>query len=132
MKEADFPACPKRTRLVMFAADGSKDHVFRCTEQDAPAANTNVNPDVCSACPIRSQLMTVNYTPPSRKVTEKTKPDRGGDGFVKCEMRGVVTVTGCCGMTRTARVCENDRAVYFQGEVNQSICANCPVRTPRG
>ena len=132
MKEADFPACPKRTRLVMFTADGSKDHVFRCTEQDAPVANTDVTPDVCLACPIRQTLMSVDYVPPSKRLEGKPKPDHGGDGFVKCELRGVVTVKACCGATRTARVCQNDLAVYYQGEVNQSICANCPVRTSRG
>ena len=129
MGEADFPPCPRRQRLVMFAADGSKDHVFRCTDQNAPMANKDIEVDDCLACPLRQKLLEGAYVPPTRKITDETKPDKGGDGFVQCYLRGVATAKACCGATRQVRVCLNDLCHYYQGEVNPSICAQCPVRS---
>jgi len=129
MKETDFPPCPMRTRLVMYAADGTKQHVFRCTEASAPAANQNVTPEVCAECPVRRALLDDVHIPPTKRVREETKPDKGGDGFVKCSSRGVVEGSMCCGSTRLIRVCLNDNCHYFQGEVSPNICASCPVRT---
>lgn len=129
MKEAEFPPCPKRQRLVMFAADGRKAHVFRCTEQTAPKAAQDVDAADCEACPVRRAMLEGLHTPPTRKVPGEVKPDGGGGGFVPCDLRGVVGVKACCGATRTIRVCENDGCHYFQGEVNPHICAGCPVRS---
>lgn len=129
VKEADFPPCPRRQRLVMFDADGGRGHVFRCTEQTAPTANQNVGVLECDICPVRRSLLDGVYTPPTRKVAGDVKPDGGGAGFVPCDARGVVTVKACCGLSRTIRVCQNDECHYFQGEVSAAICASCPVRS---
>lgn len=131
----EFPPCPKRSRLTQFKADGTKDHVQRCTEQEATKANQDVTPEDCIECPLRSMLVKAGHVPKTPKPRAKTPPRRdsaGGDlGFVSCGHRAIVDVKSCCGQLRVARVCDLDLCQYYQGEVNPSICAQCPLRQPQ-
>jgi len=131
----DYKACPARTRLIGFKADGSKEEFKRCTEQSAPMANKNVDPADCDECPVRKLLVNSDqYRPltPKPSPTSRAKRDGGGGGFVPCDLRQIVNVKTCCGGQAEIRVCDSDEAPYYQGRVTPEICAQCPHRKNGG
>lgn len=136
-KNDEFLPCPKRQRLVQFHADGTKTPVFRCTEPTADAMGTDVTPDVCEACPVRSLIAKAAmrneaYSPPLVETVYKDLRDKVPDSDAKdwppCLDRKLVIIGGCCGEKHEIRICESADHFRSGAEVNRGHCVDCPVR----
>lgn len=127
-----------RKALVVYQADGSKDRLQRCTEQDADKANENVTPEDCLECPLRAHLVRdgSKLHQAAKKARDSRggvlKPDTSGQGYVKCEHRQILTwksTCSSCSKELTARICNGDKSPFFRTAVSSSQCAGCPFRT---
>lgn len=122
----EFKPCGMRQRLIAFRADGTKDHVHRCTERTAEAFGLDITPPDCDKCGVRREILKAATRPLTK--TDGAKPDMGGDGFCGCIDRVVVCIKACCGNTIDRRVCNSLDSSNYQTEVTPVICAQCPVR----
>lgn len=132
-----YPACPARTRLTMWAKDGSKSYVQRCASQEAEKANENVEASDCLECPVRALLVRdeakhvpASQRPPKDKRAALT-PDKPGNGFLFCTKRLLMEIQPTCGSCSKpvkTRVCGEDKSPYFEGVVTPENCSGCPFR----
>ena len=133
-----FPTCPARTRLTMWAKDGSKSYVQRCACQEAERANQNVEPSDCLECPVRGLLVRdeSKHVPASQRPPKDHRAaltaDLPGNGFLFCQKRLVMEIQPTCGSCGSkpvkARVCNEDKSPYFEGVVTPAECSGCPFR----
>ena len=130
-----FPTCPQRSKLVKYQRNGTQIAVFRCGEQTAPAANTDVTPEICTECPVRSKIlesasaMRAVKTPFEQihKIRSR-RADNATDGWEPCKKREVVSIMACCGKTHETKLCKSGESEHFGQEVTPVICQSCPVR----
>lgn len=134
----NFPTCPARTRLTLWAANGEKSHVWRCTAQEAEKANQNVVPADCTDCPVRRVLVrdVKRHVPatkrPPRDHRAALAADKGGDGFPDCQKRLFMEIKPTCSSCSKPvkmRICGEDKSPYFEGTVSPENCSSCPFRT---
>ena len=134
--DAEFPPCVRRQKLTEFQKDGGKAKIWRCMEPTAEKANQNVLPADCLQCAVRLAVLKSNedYRPPfpiPKGLAKRPDMEPKRDGFIQCNLRLVAVAPTCCGGTKELRVCNNDKAHHYQGEVTPVICAQCPVRRSR-
>lgn len=123
----DYLPCGQRQKLISFRADGTKDHVQRCTEQTAEQFGKDVTPEACAECPVRRGTIKKPVQFDKGRAAE-VKKDAGGDGFPPCADRLVAVIKACCGNTIERRVCDSLDSSSLGAEVTPVICAQCPAR----
>jgi len=131
--DADFPPCVRRQKLTTFSQDGTKAKVWRCMEGTAEKANQDVIPADCIQCAVRLAVLKSNedYRPPfpvPKGLAKRPDTEPRADGFIPCDLRLVAVAPTCCGGTKELRICDNDEAHHYKGEVTPVICSQCPVR----
>lgn len=134
---SEYPACPARNRLTLWAADGQKAYAQRCASQEAEKANQDVTAEDCLECPVRASLVAdeTKHVPASQRPPKDRRaaltPDKKGGGFPDCGKRLLMEVTPSCGSCSKpvkVRVCNEDKSPFYEGTVTPAICRDCPFR----
>ena len=116
-----YPACPMRKRITLWAADGTKTKVQRCTEEDSEKYTENVTPEDCLECPLRASLARLdsNHHPYVQMARQQPRgaltADEGGGGYSPCKKRQILTwqsTCSSCSKELTARICNEDKSPH--------------------
>jgi len=132
-----FKPCKKREKVILYKADGSRDAVRRCTEQECHLFQKDVTPELCADCGMRQFVN-------QRADAEKAKPVPLNQRFqikrvephtvtakttwIPCKLRQTLIVMSCCGSEDRVVVCNNAASKYVGQEVVPELCRMCTVR----